>query len=66
MGGRNPNSVIRLRSLLQHVPGTIWLAVCGTDSSTDADVAGFWDDDPTAAKRSWPHHALLWVPCPAV
>jgi hypothetical protein len=63
MGGRNPNSVIRLRSLLQHVPATVWLAACDTDSSTDADVTGFWDDVPTAAKRSWPHHALLWVPC---
>jgi hypothetical protein len=28
MGGRNPNNFIRLRSLLHHVPGTVWLAVC--------------------------------------
>jgi hypothetical protein len=28
MGVPNPNRIMRLRSLLHHVPGTVWLAVC--------------------------------------
>jgi hypothetical protein len=28
MGGPNPIRIMRLRSLLHHLPGTVWLAVC--------------------------------------